>query len=295
MEDPSMCTVCEAQGVRPWLKVDEYQICRCQSCTHGFVANMPTESDLRDLYSSDASDDDFLGNVFADTAADMLDATDAAGTSYYADRLRLIRRLAVPSDATLLDFGCAMGGFLQTLAKVGEHRSTGFDLSASLVQKGRDRWGLDLHSGDSHAFLSSRKSAFDVVCCFFVLEHVPDPRATLAMLIEAVKPGGFLVLAVPNAGSIQVLLSGAKSPIVDPPHHLQYFTPESLTRMLEREGLDVQTQDTVFWSGESDLYLHEKGMPLRLARWIRMGMAVPGIPINFLGLGGVVNAVARRR
>ena len=295
MEGPHIdCTVCGSSDSSPWLTAGGHSLRRCNNCTHGYVGVMPDEGTLAKLYSDDAPDDDFLGNVFAETAADLFDADSLAGESYYADRLRLVGPLGLPPDAALLDFGCAMGGFLHTLARRGQRRCAGFDLSASLVQKGISRWGLDLHTGSAEEFFKRHQSAFDVICCFFVLEHVSNPRDMLTLLLSGLAPDGTLILAVPNAASLQVRLSGARSPIVDPPHHLQYFTPVSLRQMLESSDLRVRRHGTDFWSGESDLYLNQKGVPLRLARLLRWVMGVPGAPINFLRLGGVVHVVARR-
>lgn len=50
-------------------------------------------------------------------------------------------------------------------------------------------------------------SEFDVVVCWDVLEHLPAPRRALANLIRAAKPGGFLILALPNVFSIKGLIA----------------------------------------------------------------------------------------
>ncbi len=48
---------------------------------------------------------------------------------------------------------------------------------------------------------------YDVIVCWDVLEHLPEPRLALRNFVRAVKPGGLIVLAVPNLFSIKGLLT----------------------------------------------------------------------------------------
>ena len=60
--------------------------------------------------------------------------------------------------------------------------------------------GLTIHYNESHAeaMVASHAGAFDVVTCFEMIEHVPDPMATLSALSALVRPGGWLILSTIN-------------------------------------------------------------------------------------------------
>ncbi|MBC8142417.1 MAG: class I SAM-dependent methyltransferase, partial [Armatimonadetes bacterium] len=81
---------------------------------------------------------------------------------------------------------------------------------------------------------------FDFVSLLHVLEHVPDPRQTLNAVRESLKPGGKLLLVLPNADSLEAAWFGASWYHLDLPRHLWGFTPRSLVRLVETCGFAVQ-------------------------------------------------------
>ena len=99
---------------------------------------------------------------------------------------------------------------------------------------------------------------FDVVTLFHVLEHVPDPRRTLVACRRALRPGGIVVIAVPNdidsfqsrrnrflgrLGSPKYLPLGKtglpKLTLDTADIDLSHFRSPTLRHALEREGLEV--------------------------------------------------------
>jgi SAM-dependent methyltransferase len=274
-------------------QVGSYQIRKCASCGHGYVAPMPTVADLDRLYQLES--DSLYANGVAGKVADFLDASPDRFLSYYADRLAAIGKSGVDIDGTILDFGCTNGAFVEGLTKAGYRRALGYDIAETLVEQGRKRWKVDLHSGDLREFLQSNPDKFDVIHSVNVLEHLPDPRATLDVLQGSLKPDGALVLSVPNTQSLQVFVAGTRSPIVAPPHHLQYFSPRSFTALVEAFGFRVVSVETPFWGIETDTYLALLGVPRWAGAAIRLGMGLPAAVIRKLRWGGVIRLVAVRR
>jgi SAM-dependent methyltransferase len=77
---------------------------------------------------------------------------------------------------------------------------------------------------------------FDEVILWHVLEHLPDPRETLQEIRRIVRPGGRLVVAVPNFSSFQAKWAGAAWFHLDLPRHLFHFPLETLRRLIEECG-----------------------------------------------------------
>lgn len=143
-------------------------------------------------------------------------------------------RSRLPPSAKVLDIGCGSGDFLAAIAP-GVRRAVGLDRSPVAVALARAR-GLEAVEGDLSDRVAGFEGAFDVVCAFHVLEHLPEPVPFLGLLRRCLRPGGSLFLSVPNR-----MRSGRASlePLDCPPHHLTRWSPSSLERFAGCGGLRV--------------------------------------------------------
>jgi ubiquinone/menaquinone biosynthesis C-methylase UbiE len=118
-----------------------------------------------------------------------------------------IRELAV--GKRVLEAGCGTGLVLSRLKEVASE-THGFDLSAGMVHKARER-GLSVALG-SVTDVPFRDNTFDLVCSFKVLAHVPDITRALAELARVTRPGGFLALEFYNPWSLRYLAKRVAGP-----------------------------------------------------------------------------------
>jgi SAM-dependent methyltransferase len=139
----------------------------------------------------------------------------------------------------VLDVGCGRGVLLSGLARRG-FEAHGFEMSASAAS------GVDpravVRVGKSLREADYPSAYFDQVIIWHVLEHLPDPRETLQEIRRVLKPGGRLVVAVPNYSSLQARCSGANWFHLDPPRHLFHFTAEGLRQLLASTGFDIERE-----------------------------------------------------
>jgi 2-polyprenyl-3-methyl-5-hydroxy-6-metoxy-1,4-benzoquinol methylase len=111
------------------------------------------------------------------------------------------RLLAGKEPLRVLEAGCGSAAHVRVPA--GAH-VVGVDLSARQLERHpglHERIQADLQE----VALPAR--AFDLVVCWEVLEHLPEPERALARLADAVAEGGALVLAVPNLLSVKGLVT----------------------------------------------------------------------------------------
>jgi 2-polyprenyl-3-methyl-5-hydroxy-6-metoxy-1,4-benzoquinol methylase len=147
----------------------------------------------------------------------------------------------------LLDVGCAAGLFLVTLRELGGWQVEGVELDAATAAYGRETYGLTIHAGTlEEAALPSQR--FDAVTLWDVLEHLHQPTATLREVRRLLRPGGTLVVRVPNLASWDARLFGDSWAGLDAPRHLAFYTPQTLQRTLENAGFVVQGWDTAISS-----------------------------------------------
>lgn len=148
-----------------------------------------------------------------------------------------IRRLLryVGAGKRLLDVGCG-GGDIVKMAREAGFEAAGVEFSADAVAYGRAR-GLDVAQGtlEGAAFPDA---SFDGVSLFHVLEHLPDPVGTLREVRRILKPGGVLLVQVPNFGSLQAAIFRRQWFPLDVPRHFHQFTPESLQQAFKQAGFE---------------------------------------------------------
>lgn len=230
---PGACAVCRNVDVQPAFRSRDYQLARCRACTHLYVSEPVSKADLAAAYGRD-----YYEPADADAAlgyADYLGST-ALRLRGFADRLATVERHA-PGRGRLLDYGCAVGLFVKVAAAAG-WAATGLDRSEWAADYGRRTFGLDIVVSDgSHDPFAP--ATFDAISMWDVLEHLESPREVLGSVARWLKPGGVLGLNTVNASSLGARLAGPNWRHLAPPMHLQYFTRDSLHRLLHEFGFRV--------------------------------------------------------
>lgn len=136
----------------------------------------------------------------------------------------------------MLEVGCASGSFLHRMAGDG-WEVRGIEFSPSAAKAAVDL-GYEVHVGALET-APVPDEPFDLIVGWMVLEHLHDPLAGLRKLRECAKPGTWLVLSVPNAGSLEFRVFKQYWYSLHLPAHLFHFTPETIDHLLQRAGWRV--------------------------------------------------------
>lgn len=246
------------------------------------------------------------------------------GDDYHGDRHRASgsfanrRRLAwveavIPVDQPrLIDVGCGDGSFL--------------------VAARRRAWlvaGTELHPNDARAKDLRVESDLldlddlgpvDVITFWHSLEHLGDPRAALRAAASRLRPGGVVLLAVPNFDSLQSRVTRASWLHLDAPRHLWHFNARALRARLADANLDpirwwhleleydlagwAQSLQTPFTGGRTLFFDQLTGRSPAGSGRARAGsmaagvvlsaLTLPLVPVTTLSGRGAVVAVAAR-
>jgi SAM-dependent methyltransferase len=159
---------------------------------------------------------------------------------------RTLRGLA---PGKFCDVGCGRGLLLQRLQGHHEGYGTDFDPGAVAYCRSRDLrvQQIDLNEAKELPFPGI---VFDVMVISEVLEHLLEPRSAIQLLRRHLKPGGTLIVTVPNAVPLFArlrLLFGRTvhwlhfpSGDTDGSGHIRFYTRESMGRLLREEGFRVE-------------------------------------------------------
>lgn len=151
------------------------------------------------------------------------------------------RHFPADKNAAILEIGPGFGAVLQQLhQQCGYVDVCGVDISPEVVRACNQLLpGSTLQAEDTAAFLDERPERFDLVLMFHVLEHVPKEhtRSLLQAIGRALKPGGKLVVEVPN---IAHPVTGPYNRYHDFTHTVG-FTDQSLGFVLRNAGFQDVT------------------------------------------------------
>jgi len=210
---------------------------------------------------------------------------DTDNESYYQlVRHNLIENIPVGLHR-VLEVGCAEGATCRALKKNGcASELIGIELDPDAAAVARERMDYvlcgDLEVLDLSAPWFAEKS-FDYILCGDVLEHLRDPWAQLERLVSLMKPGGELVVSVPNIRCYWVTAplifkdewTYVSAGILDSTH-LRFFTKTTAVEMLEKSGLvDVTVKPVINRRRDKLAKVLSLGLltPLVASQWVLTG------------------------
>lgn len=152
-------------------------------------------------------------------------------------RLRALRLLGVERGA-VLDVGCGRGLFVRVMQRAG-YEAWATELSEESAAAARRLVGDRVRVGPLElcGFVDRQ---FDAITAWQVFEHLPDPAATLRECRRLLRPGGALLLSMPNIESWQARWAGATWFHLDVPRHLFHYGPATIRTLLEAHGFRVE-------------------------------------------------------
>jgi SAM-dependent methyltransferase len=219
-----------------------YELRRCGGCGRMLLDPWPSSESLRRAYDAE---------YYGAGQGKFVKPIEAALAWFRERRARQAQALidvmpaAFGASRRVLDIGCGSGRFLERLIARGLE-GYGTELSAESGRRAALVSELHLHVGalkpDTYP-----EGHFELISVWHVLEHLPDPDATLRNCQRWLVPAGALLLAVPNFDSWQARVFRGQWFHLDVPRHLFHFTPESLDAALRAAGFEPVQISHLSW------------------------------------------------
>jgi 2-polyprenyl-3-methyl-5-hydroxy-6-metoxy-1,4-benzoquinol methylase len=213
-------------------RYDDYQIVSCERCTLWRACPRLSASELERYYEQEYYSEQLAGSGAYDAWREANRHVWRRSAELVRDEA--VRRLGLAAvDVRLLDVGCGQGFFLEECAGLGMS-VRGIEPSPHAVQYAQTQMGLDVRALTPDRL--PRRERYHVITLWEVLEHVPDPLATLRLLYAHLEPGGQLWVAVPNLNALARRFHGQEYFNLRNKSHLTHFDRHTLRRALEEAG-----------------------------------------------------------
>jgi 2-polyprenyl-3-methyl-5-hydroxy-6-metoxy-1,4-benzoquinol methylase len=208
---------------------------RCRQCRLVYCDPRPAGDTVEEVYGSV---DDYFTIAINQQRLDSY--------RQLAERLTAHRH---GSKGLLLDVGCGRGEFVHAARQVG-WKAYGIDPNRHFVEFARQRFELATVRAADLDDPSLPRGSFDAVTLNGVLEHIPDPVATVRKAAELLARGGVLFFEVPHGDVIRfaaadLVLRALRRPFTThlspfhPPYHLYEFSRAAVDRLAAAAGLEV--------------------------------------------------------
>ncbi len=212
----------------------EFQVVRCRGCGLLRTDPRPTPESMSFYYP-----DDYGPYLYTQVGTGSEGEDRRPAWRRWASRAvqTLVRvnaeRLPALKPGRMLEIGCASGAFLHRMAAAG-WQAEGIEFSESAAAAAR-RLGYRVYAGQLERAPHPAEK-YDLVVGWMVLEHLHEPIRALEKLWSWTKPGGWLVLSVPNAACYEFALFRDAWFALHLPNHLYHPTPKTVAKLFERSG-----------------------------------------------------------
>jgi SAM-dependent methyltransferase len=218
-----------------------FWLVKCKGCSFVYTNPRPTHENLAQYYPNRYYGTDGLRFRFG------LENVVHFFRKWLATRIE--RRFDHPGK--VLEVGSGRGSLLQEL-HLRRWQAVGTEYSADISISTSKHMGIDIILSSDLLDCEFPDNHFDLIICYHVLEHLPDPIVTIAEMRRILQPHGILILAVPNFGGWVSQWTKKHWFAIDVPRHLSHFTPLTIEEALSSTGFATLQKRTL--SFEQDVF-----------------------------------------
>jgi len=205
-----------------------YRLVRCVDCSLVFLSPMPSDTELSALYPTDyySYQDNFQRSRWKGWVKAIL--------GYRMET----RDPKFPEPGRMLDLGCGSGWFLVAMRDRG-WETYGVEINNAAAEVGREKAGLNIFSGTLQQ-ASFPLEFFDYIRSNHSFEHISCPGETLDEIHRVLRPGGRLLIAVPNIDGLNSRIFRQYWWYLGAPVHPFGYSVRTLSKLLVKHRFRLQ-------------------------------------------------------
>ncbi len=255
------CCVCKSKKHNLAFMKEGFRFVKCCDCGMLFVSPQVDTDKLIESYEGNESQDTWVDILLTKEQQDY-DAKHRFGEALQ----RLSVKYSEGNRKRLLDVGCSVGLFMKLARDLGWN-THGMEISKKAYEYATKELGLTVDAKLLHE-VDYPKKDFQVISMWGVLEHTPNPDEILEQVHPLLADDGTLVMLIPNGHSFVTRVMHEYSPTFGGRNHLWYFSPDTITQLLEKKGFKVtdmytqlsQFEETLHFLRYNNPYLADKSV-----------------------------------
>jgi len=251
------CPLCGSSQIHEVLTAKDYTVSKenfgiwhCGSCSGRFTQNVPDGASIGKYYQSQ----EYISHT--ETREGLINRLyHSVRKITLRSKQNWVRSATGLKQGKLLDIGSGTGAFLHYM-KTGGWEVTGLEPDDTARQNAKQLYSVEALPIEQ--LFSLPEQAFDAITMWHVLEHVHDLHKYLEQLRKLVKPGGAIIIAVPNYTSLDAGYYKEFWAAYDVPRHLYHFSPASMESLLAQHNIKVIKKHPMVFDGFYVSLLSEK-------------------------------------
>ncbi|MGX5819884.1 class I SAM-dependent methyltransferase [Chitinophaga lutea] len=251
------CPLCGSADISRQLTATDYTVSKetfdiweCGACTGRFTQDIPALHDIGRYYQSA----EYISHT--ETREGLVNRMyHSVRKITMRSKENWVKTASGVKTGKLLDIGSGTGAFIAHMKKLG------WDVTGLEPDAGARKNALDLHKIETRSIedlFQLEPAQFDCITMWHVLEHVHDLHGYLDRIHQLLKPGGALLIAVPNYTSTDARIYGRFWAAYDVPRHLYHFSPRSMDLLTHRHGFRIAARHPMVFDAFYVSLLSEK-------------------------------------
>jgi 2-polyprenyl-3-methyl-5-hydroxy-6-metoxy-1,4-benzoquinol methylase len=234
------CPCCGQKNISPALSAEDYtvshekfEIWECKDCTIRFTQNVPAVNKIGTYYQSESyishseTNEGIINKLYHRVRNRTL-----------IQKRKMVKKITGKPIGTILDVGCGTGAFLHIMQQSG-WGTMGLEPDERARKKAKELYNLNLEGPEK--LYSLPVKSFDAITMWHVLEHVHGLNNYIERVKELLKPGGKLLIAVPNYTCYDEKVYKEFWAAYDVPRHLYHFSPASMHKALSNHNMQIDS------------------------------------------------------
>lgn len=251
------CPLCGSSQIHEAITARDYTVSKetfsifhCGGCGGRFTQNVPDSAHIGRYYQSQ----EYISH--SETKQGLINRLyHSVRKITLRSKQNWVRNASGIKTGALLDIGSGTGAFLHYMQSSG-WTVTGLEPDENARKNAKEIYGVEALPIEQLYALAPQQ--FDAITMWHVLEHVHDLHRYLDHIRTLLKPGGSLLIAVPNYTSSDADYYKEYWAAYDVPRHLYHFSPGSMEKLLSQHHIRLAKKHPMVFDGFYVSLLSEK-------------------------------------